>query len=103
MDIACITTAYDQLKLAQKNLNAYLDNSPDADARQRMSDVLTNILSAQDRLLAAREAGIRQEFENRFLREKIGQFEDQRQRERTAAELRAAATTQFELDRFNRP
>lgn len=97
MDITQISTAYDQLKLAQKNLNAFLESHLDAASRQQLSEVLARVICAQDTLLAAREDLVRKEFENRFLREKIGRYENE------SAGVIAHAASSFELDRFHQP
>jgi hypothetical protein len=97
LDITHITTAYDQLKLAQKNLNAFLESHLDAVAHQQLSDVLARVACAQDTLLSAREELVRKEFENRFLREKIGQYENE------SAGLIGRASTGLAPDRAKRP
>ena len=66
VDIHQITTAYDQLKLAQKNLNTFLESQLDPASRQLLSDVLSHVIRAQDTLLGLREALVSRDFEHRL-------------------------------------
>jgi len=81
MDVATVTAAYEQLKIAQKKLNAFFESRPDAQARLQITDVLGNVMRAQDILIGLRETLWKQEFENRFLREKVDQYAHEREHE----------------------
>lgn len=72
MDLIDITAAYDHLKLAQKKLNAVLDNLGDTtENKECVSVALMSVSCAQDTILRLREAWLRRDFVDSLLRERL--------------------------------
>ena len=75
MDMATITTAYEGLKIGKGLLKGLLDIKVEAEAKERVDEVLAKLGDAQDTLFTMREELFRLQAENQELHGKIKETE----------------------------
>ncbi len=76
MDLGDISAAYNGLKMGKDLLKSMLDSKIEAQARQRVNEVLEKLGQAQDTLFSMREALFRLQSDNESLRRQVEQADD---------------------------
>ena len=76
MDIATITSAYEGLKVGKNILNSIFDIKVEAEAKERVNEVMQKLGEAQDALFSMREELFRLQTDNDKLRKLIEQSDD---------------------------
>ena len=73
MDIATITAAYEGLKAGKSILKSLYESKVEADAKEKIDEVMSKLGEAQDTLFSMREELFRLQSENESLKKKIAE------------------------------
>ena len=76
MDIASIASAYEGLKLGKSILKAIYESKVEADAKEKIDEVMSKLGEAQDTLFSMREELFRLQSDNESLKKKISEADD---------------------------
>ena len=75
MDIATITAAYESLKAGKSILKSIYETKIEADAKDKIDEVMSKLGEAQDTLFSMREELFRLQSDNESLKKKISESE----------------------------